>query len=127
MLTDKGNTIKKNKISPGWHRKWNKYEQLYNLQLKLDYKKNWRNNFFVVSMQSCKVLILIPSLLHAFLQNNPNPLIFNIILISTFTNISPFNTTPGKLFDIPIKGTHAHSFVSSFKSFKDLHNHVTFT
>ena len=30
------------------------------------------------------------------------------------------NVLAGKLFGIPIKGTHAHSFVSSFKGLSDM-------
>ena len=36
------------------------------------------------------------------------------------------NILAGKLFGIPIRGTHAHSFVSSFKSLDDLNLRVSF-
>jgi len=31
------------------------------------------------------------------------------------------NVAAGRIFDIPVKGTHAHSYVTSFKSFDELH------
>ncbi|XP_077990290.1 nicotinate phosphoribosyltransferase-like [Glandiceps talaboti] len=34
------------------------------------------------------------------------------------------NVLAGKLFDIPVKGTHAHAFVTSFQSLNDLTNKV---
>ncbi len=37
------------------------------------------------------------------------------------------NVSAGKLFDIGVKGTHAHSFVMSFLSLKDLHTTTIFT
>ncbi len=36
------------------------------------------------------------------------------------------NVLAGKLYGIPIRGTHAHSFVSSFLEFSDLKTKVTF-
>ena len=37
------------------------------------------------------------------------------------------NVLAGKLYGIPIKGTHAHSFVSSFSEFDDLKSRVCYT
>lgn len=46
---------------------------------------------------------------------------------SRFSYVGGYNGTSnvacGKMFDIPVKGTHAHSYVSSFLSFKELHTH----
>ena len=35
------------------------------------------------------------------------------------------NVLAGKLFSIPVKGTHAHAFVSSYSSLNDLHSEVS--
>lgn len=35
------------------------------------------------------------------------------------------NVLAGKMFNIPVRGTHAHSFVTSFSTLEDLHSSVT--
>lgn len=34
------------------------------------------------------------------------------------------NVLAGKLYGIPVKGTHAHAFIMSYSSFDDLHTRV---